>query len=516
MSAKEYGNRAGKKGSEGRWSPGRSLKYLFQERGKDPRLMTRRRYSLKKMAQALKKSEARNKALVEAVSGGLFLFNREGVCLECQGPDEQQLRALCRAKPGEDDLTGRPLQASFNPAAADALLKGIKSVVMHGELQVVEFLCGSANQKKHFEARLVPNGSEEVLALVREVTAVMDDESLLQHLSLYDNLTGLYNRVYFEDELKRLEGGREYPVAVISVDLDGLKLINDAFGYEAGDNYLMAAAGILKESVRCSDILARVGGNEFALILPRTVSKAGEQLLVRIRRQIEDYNRKHATLPLSMAMGMAFSEGQKQPLQNVYREAEHLMYEDKRQRSITARNEIVRSILAFFFFQNKKTESYVEQMQELCIKLGRKTGLKEKQLADLELLAQIYDLGKVTVPEDILNKQGKLTEAEWEKVRQHVEKGYRIASASSDFSAVAELILLHHENYDGSGYPLGLKGDVIPIECRIIAVLDAYMAMIKGRSYGCPLTVKEAIHELDYCSGWQFDPRLIPLLASVV
>ena len=158
----------------------------------------------------------------------------------------------------------------------------------------------------------------------------------------------------------------------------------------------------------------------------------------------------------------------------------------------------------------------MEQMQQLAIKLGRKTGLKEKQLADLELLARIYDLGKATVSEDILNKQGKLTEAEWDKVRQHVEKGYRIASGSSYLAAVAELILLHHENYDGSGYPFGLKGEDIPSECRIIAVLDAYLSMIQGRPYGRTLTVKEAIYELDYCSGWQFDPRLIPLLASMV
>ncbi len=516
MSAKKGGNKEGKKGDQGRSAPGRSLKYRFFARGKETRPLSRKLNSLNSIEQAFKKTEARNKALIEAVPGGLFLLNREGVCLEYQVPDEQQFHAMCRIDPGKESPAGRTLQASFETAAAAALLQGIKKVFEQGGLQVVAFSSGSAEQKRHFEARLVSSGREEVLALVREVATETSSEARPQHLSLRDPLTGLYNRAYFEDELKRLEGGREYPVALISADLDGLKLINDAFGYKAGDKYLLAGAGVLKQSVRGSDILARMGGDEFALILPSTVSMAGEQLLGRIRRQIEDYNRKHSTLPLSMAMGMAFSEGQKKPLEEVCREADRLMYEDKRQRSINARSEIVRAILASFFQRDKTGESYNDQMQQLCIKLGRKAGLKENQLSDLELLARVYDLGKVTISEDILNKQGKLTEAEWETVRQHVEKGYRIASASSDLSAVAELILLHHENYDGSGYPLGLKGDAIPIECRIIAVLDAYMAMLKRRPYGRSLTVKEAIYELDYCSGWQFDPRLIPLLASVV
>ncbi len=356
MCAKRYYHRAGKKGSKSFPLPGRSFKYLFQGRGKGPRLLGRKLNRSKKMAQAIKKSEARNKAFVEIVPGGLFLFNREGICLECQGPDEQQLRAMCRAKTGEVDLAGKPLQAIFNPAAVDALLKGLKNVFRDKELQVVEFICGSANQKTHFEARLVPSGREEVLALVREVKAGMDNESPLQHLKLHDTLTGLYSRAYFEDELKRLDGGRDYPVAIISAHLDDLQLVNDAFGYETADHYLVAAARILKESVRFSDILARVGGDEFALILPRTVYSAGEQLMVRIRRHIEDYNRKHSTLPIIMAMGIACSESQNKPLQEAYREVESLVVEDKKQRSIKAQNEIVRAVLSSFFFRDKKTE----------------------------------------------------------------------------------------------------------------------------------------------------------------
>lgn len=470
----------------------------------------------KKAEDALRENEARSRALVEAIPDILFRFSRSGKCLDVQVKDENLLSDMIRDYDHREKLIGRKVSDIFDYSTAGLILKMIGKAVDSGKLQVLEYMGQGSSQGRYFEARLVSTGNDEVVSIVRDVTDAKHSEARLKYLSLHDSLTGLYNRAYFENELNRLEGGRDYPVAFISADLDGLKLINDTLGHKEGDSFLLACAGVLRESVRSSDVLARVGGDEFALILPNTDQKAGSDLLMRIRSQVEQYNRGHSALPLSISMGLAVSEGPLKPLEEAYQEADRLMYKDKLKRSKMARDEIVRAMLASLFVRDSMSEGFNDQVQGLCIKMGQRAGLSEDQLVNLQLLAQVYDLGKVTIPEAILNKQEKLTEPEWEAVRQHPEKGYRIASASSNLSGIAELILLHHENWDGSGYPLGLTGEDIPIECRILAVVDAYIAMVSSRLYGRNLSKSEAIYELDYCAGRQFDPRLIPLLASVV
>jgi len=465
---------------------------------------------------ALRESEARTRAMVEAIPDTFYLFSKEGCYRDVQVKDDALLHPAEREAYRAGQLIGQNVGSLLPPEISGLLLETINRVLTGGELQVVEYSLTVNGSKKHFEARMVATNADEVVSIVRDVTATRESEAELKYLSLHDPLTGLYNRAYFEDELVRLEDGRQYPVTIISADLDGLKLINDVLGHKDGDNLLLSCAGVLKESLRSSDVLARVGGDEFAIILPRTGREEGEKVIDRIRHQVEQYNRLYSALPLSISLGLAVAESSLQPLEELYSEADRGMYKDKLQRSRDARDEIVRALLASLFLREGMGEAQNEQVQEFCIKMGQKAKLSENQLADLHLLAQVYDLGKVTVEEGIFYKEGKLTEAEWEEIRQHSEKGYHIAAASSDLSGVADLILRHHENWDGSGYPLGLQGEEIPIECRILAVVDAYNAMVNKRSYGPVLSTLEAIQELDRCAGRQFDPAMVPLLAAVV
>jgi len=153
---------------------------------------------------------------------------------------------------------------------------------------------------------------------------------------------------------------------------------------------------------------------------------------------------------------------------------------------------------------------------ELCRKIGEKIGLSSRQLGDLDLLARAHDLGKVGIPDKILFKKGPLDYEEWELMKQHPEKGHRIALSSPYFSEIADLILKHHERWDGRGYPLGLNGREIPVECRVLAIVDAYDAMISERPYHRALSKEEAVKELKNNAGSQFDPQLVKTFISIL
>jgi diguanylate cyclase (GGDEF)-like protein/PAS domain S-box-containing protein len=352
--------------------------------------------------------------------------------------------------------------------------------------------------------------------LARDITERVKFEQKLKFLSMHDQLTGLYNRAFFEEELSRLSQSREYPITLITTDLDDLKLINDSLGHEAGDRSLKAAADILKQSVRGVDILARVGGDEFAVILANTSAPEGEIIAARIREKIDLYNSRHTEMPLGLSIGLAVAPGPEKPLHEVFHHADDLMYRDKLYRSTRARNKSVQALLAALDERDYITQGHAQRLESLCRRMGEEVKLSSSQLADLALLAQVHDLGKVGIPDNILFKEGPLTAEEWEVMRLHPEKGYRIAITSPDLAEVADLILRHHEKWDGSGYPIKLKGEDIPIECRILAIVDAFDAMTNDRPYSKAKSREAAIEEIKNSAGTHFDPGLIDIFLSLV
>ncbi len=351
--------------------------------------------------------------------------------------------------------------------------------------------------------------------VARDITERIIFEEQLRHLSLYDQLTGLYNRAFFEEEIKRFSTGREYPISLISADMDNLKLINDTMGHDKGDQLLIAVAGVLKGSLRGSDILARVGGDEFCIILPRTDAQTAAAIAARIKENIAGYNLKQANLLLGLSLGVATAETKETALKELYQKADDMMYREKLYHSATVRSRTVQALLETLAKKDFINEGHGRRLEQLCQKIGEKINLSTNRLTNLALLARVHDLGKVSIPDRILFKTEPLTAEEWHMICQHPEKGYRIALSSTDLSGVADFILKHHEWWDGSGYPLGIKGKEIPVESRILAIVDAYDAMTSGRPYSKARPHESAIEELKQFASTQFDPELVDLFLDL-
>ncbi len=352
----------------------------------------------------------------------------------------------------------------------------------------------------------------------RDVTRRKLAEEQLKYLSLHDQLTGLYNRTYFEGELRRLNNSREYPITIISLDLNGLKLINDSMGHAEGDRLLVNCARLLREPLRRSDILARIGGDEFVILLPRTDIEAGAEIAVRIETAVEKYNARQPRLPLGVALGAATRDTpSKQGLEETFKKADDVMYA----RKVSTKDKVPQRVLASLRTALRERDwpagEHREKAQSLCRRLGRKAGLASRQLENLELLFHMHDLGNVLVPDLILFKEGPLTDREWEIIRRHPEKGYRIALSFAPLHGIAPLILKHQERWDGRGYPEGLSGEKIPLECRVFAVVDTFAVMTGRRpSTRRQLSREAALKEIRTGAGSQFDPRLVEKFTEII
>ena len=345
---------------------------------------------------------------------------------------------------------------------------------------------------------------------MRDVTERKRTEEQLKYLSLHDPLTGLYNRTYFEEEMNRIGDGRCDPVGIIVCDVDGLKFVNDTLGHDVGDSLLVAAAGVIEESFRESDMVARIGGDEFAILLPNSSEKALEMASDRIRENVEWYNGANPELSLSISIGFAVRYDKSKTMADLFKEADNSMYREKLHRSQSVRSALVQTLMKALGARDFLTEGHADRLQSLVTGLARLMALPESKIADLRLLAQFHDIGKVGIPDSILFKPGPLTEEEFKEMRRHCEIGYRIAQTANDLLPIADWIIKHHEWWNGKGYPLGLKEEEIPLECRILAIADAYDAMTSDRPYRKALSHEDAVDELKRCTGSQFDPSLVP------
>ncbi|MGM0419702.1 MAG: HD domain-containing phosphohydrolase [Bacillota bacterium] len=337
-------------------------------------------------------------------------------------------------------------------------------------------------------------------------------EQEIRFLGFHDKLTGLYNRMFVEEELKRLDSNRKLPISIIAGDVNSLKLVNDAFGHKTGDNLLKKVAKILQNSCRKEDIIGRFGGDEFTIILPNTDEAMSRKIIKRI-----NYNCSKATdgvVPISIALGVSTKNESDQNIDEVVKEADANMYENKIKNSQEVKELVLDRLMKKLGEKRFESKEHCFRLKEMAKRFGKLLNLPEKQLDKLTQAAYIHDIGMISTPQEILLKKDELTREEWREIKKHPETGYRIARSSDQLTELASIILHHHERWDGQGYPRGLKKEEIPLEARIITLIDAYDSMLHKSIYKNTLDPEEAKSELVKNKGKQFDPALVDKFIS--
>lgn len=363
----------------------------------------------------------------------------------------------------------------------------------------------------------IPKRNKGKMGYVLSISDISQEKKLkkdIHYLTFNDQLTGIHNRTYFEEEISKYNEIEYLPVSIIMSDLNGLKLTNDVFGHQVGDELIKKSAQVLKKSCRTSDLLARTGGDEFIMVLPNTDKKIAEKIAMRIKKFCGEENSVFGKL--SMATGTATKGDSEQDIFHAINEADKRMYTNKFSESKKYREEMV------LFIKNKLKESSCGNdesdldIENTLLQMGKQMNLSHKELDEISLYAEMGDIGMVSISEDIKKKTSKLDDKEWDIVKKHTEAGYKIATAIQKFAPVADYILCHHEKWDGTGYPQKLKGEEIPVISRMISIVESYEAMINKRNYRKAMTRQEAILEISKCSGTQFDPSLVEIFKKVI
>ncbi|MBI4303377.1 MAG: diguanylate cyclase [Chloroflexi bacterium] len=362
-----------------------------------------------------------------------------------------------------------------------------------------------------------------------------------EQMARTDGLTGLLNRRSLDETLNNEISRHSRYGGVFSLtilDLDSFKAFNDSYGHLAGDKLLKQIGQIIRTSIRSSDQGFRYGGDEFAIVLPQTNTEAAVAVAERIRNRLIS-DTKDGFSPTTASIGIASWPADGVGITEIIAASDAALYQAKRSggnqcctpttkltaEEVTGNNgsnkdsEILSNIYALAATVDARdhyTRSHSKRVNQYAIAIAEALNLEPLEINRLSTCALLHDVGKIGISDEILNKTDKLTQDDWEAIKTHPQLGATIASHTRHLAPCIPGILYHHERYDGSGYPKGLKGGEIPLEARILAIADSFAAMTSERAYSTTMSFEDAVEEIKSGAGTQFDPGLVEIFLSIM
>ena len=356
-----------------------------------------------------------------------------------------------------------------------------------------------------------------LLVLVRTALLFAENGRVLAHSreeALTDPLTGLRNRRSLMADLELLlpEATAQHPLALVLFDLDGFKEYNDAFGHPAGDGLLVRLGERLADAAHGHGLAYRLGGDEFCVVIkpgPAGLDVLVDACVAALAEHGEgfDVTTSHGTVQAPLEATSATEALQL---------ADRRMYARKGERRVSAGRQSRDVLLRSLSERQPDLHVHLRGTAELALAVGRELRMQSEQLDDVAHAAELHDVGKIAIPDAILQKSAPLDDTEWGFMRQHTIIGERILSAAPALRRVARLVRSSHERFDGMGYPDGLSGEEIPLGARVVAVCDAFDAMTTNRPYRHRIGQPDAVAELRRCAGTQFDPRVVDAFGRVL
>lgn len=470
----------------------------------------------RKAEERIKESEQTHKALFDFSGVGIGYYTTDGHVISFNQ------KAIKNMGGTDLDYAGKSIYDFFPKESADVyfarIVKATHSDKPEDYEDCVPLPFGDMWFYSTFTKILDIHGNVKGIQIIsQDISELKTKEREITYLSYHDQLTGLYNRRYFDEELSRLDTQRNYPLTLAMGDVNGLKLVNDSFGHKTGDQLLVSVANSIRKACREDDIIARVGGDEFSIIFPKTTEEDAEKIIQRINYYVSQ--EKIGPLGVSISFGFETKYAEDESIESIIKNTEDHMYRHKLNDSSSLRNKTINLIMSTLFEKNKREMKHSERVSEICVEIATVIGFGKDEINHIRTAGLMHDIGKIGVDEGILNSHTILSNDEWRGIQKHTEIGYRILSSTPEFTDIAEDVYAHHERWDGKGYPRGLKEEAISVSARIITIADAFDAMISERPYRTykkSMSTEDAVNEIKNNSGTQFDPVLARIFVEKI